>query len=329
MTHILTPTAPRLPKIGPGRIITPKGAHPFASKLRHGNLDSERFLTFAGLLPVNLPEGTRGVVLPDMHIPAHDKKCLWIVKQAIRDFSPDIGVNIGDALDFYAASAWVADPSVKRDFQMEVDEGREVLDDVMDSSGAYWWYHVMGNHCGRQWRAVQNRCPEFANALNPLTRERALSVHDLLGYGPKDNITFLYDMAERGGYGGGIVVNGDVTFHHGYLVMPKPGASARGDADKNGRSVVHGHTHRIGMTVRNTTIGGERIAVELGHLIDDSHPYIAYSNLLNNHHKGMAFFTIIGGKVHIELVPIVETIVDGQPRHVMVFGDRVYVTPDR
>lgn len=35
------------------------------------------YLSFAGILPVDLPDGTRIAVLPDIHVPAHDKLLLW------------------------------------------------------------------------------------------------------------------------------------------------------------------------------------------------------------------------------------------------------------
>lgn len=297
--------------------------------LRHGNLNGEfKFLTFAGLLPVFLPDGTKIAVLPDIHVPAHDKKVMWAVLRALKDFQPDIVILIGDVADCFAISAWPADPSVKRDFQNELDETRELMDEIREVSGCYWMFFIMGNHEDRMWRLLTNVAPSLANVLNPKTRERAMSIHDLLGYGPEDNVTFLYDLAERGGFGGGIVANGGYEWHHGYIVRPAPGASPRADADKTGRSTHHGHTHRKGMVVRETTTG-EIVAVEGGHLIEEGHPYIAYSNLLNNHHQGFDLCKVINGKIHTQPVPVVEFNIDGKLTKGFIVGDKTYLAADR
>jgi predicted phosphodiesterase len=297
--------------------------------LQHGNLNSEfKFLTFAGLLPVFLPDGTKIAVLPDIHVPAHHKQILWAVKRALKDFQPDIIILIGDVADCFSISAWPADPSVARNFQEELDGTRELVDELMEVSGAYWLFYIMGNHEDRMWRILTNVAPQLANVVNPTTREKAMAVHDLLGYGPEDHVTFIYDIAERGGFGGGLVVNGDTEYHHGFIVRPRPGSSPRADADRSGRSTTHGHTHRAGMSVRETTTG-EIVAVESGHLVDPAHPYLAYANLLNNWHPAITFDTVHGGKIHSETLPIDQVEIDGQLRYVLSFNEKDYVSSDR
>ncbi|HEY9777499.1 MAG TPA: metallophosphoesterase [Planktothrix sp.] len=297
--------------------------------LKHGNLNGEfKFLTFAGLLPVHLPDGTKIAVLPDIHVPAHHKQIMWAVLRALKDFQPDIVILIGDVADCFAISAWPADPGVTRNVQAELEQSRELADEIMEVSGAYWLFWIMGNHEDRMWRFLTNVAPQLANIVNPTTREKAMAIHDLLGYGPDDHVTFLYDLSERGGFGGGIVVNGDTEYHHGFIVRPKPGASPRADSDRTGRSTTHGHTHRAGMTVRETTTG-EVVAVESGHLVDPRHPYLAYANLLNNWHPAVTFDTIVGGKVHSEVLPIDQVEIDGQLRYVLSFKEKDYVSSDR
>lgn len=286
------------------------------------------FLSFAGILPVVLPDGTKIAVLPDIHVPAHNRKIMWAVLRALKDYKPDIVILIGDVADCFAISAWPADPSVTRNFQEELEETRRVIDKIMKVSGCYWLFYVMGNHEDRMWRHLTHVAPALANVINHSTREKALAVHDLLGYGPEDHVTFLYDLAERGGFGGGLIVNEDTEFHHGFIVRPHPGASPRADADRSGRSTTHGHTHRAGFTVRETT-AGEVVGMELGHLVDPTHPYLAYANLLNNWHPAIGFGTIVGGKVHMEVLPIVQTMVDGQLRHVFTWKGKTYVSADR
>ena len=52
------------------------------------------------------------------------------------------------------------------------------------------------------------------------------------GMASTSRVTFIYDLAERGGFGGSILINGDLDLHHGRIVRPKPGASPRADADE-------------------------------------------------------------------------------------------------
>lgn len=297
--------------------------------LKHGNLDGEfKFLTFAGLLPVFLPDGTKIAVLPDIHVPAHDKKVMWAVKRALKEFQPDILILIGDVADCFSISAWPADPSVKRDFQAELDMTRDLIDELMEISGCYWCFYIMGNHEDRMWRMLTNVAPQLANVVNPNTREKAMAVHELLGYGPEDHVTFIYDIAERGGFGGGLVVNEDMEFHHGFIVRPSPGASPRADSDRTGRSTTHGHTHRAGFSMRETTVG-EIVGMELGHLVDPAHPYLAYANLLNNWHQAIGFGSVVGGKIHMEVLPIIQMPVNGQLRKVLSWKGQDFVSSDR
>jgi len=50
------------------------------SQIRVGNLDLESsYLTFNGVLPVELPNGIRIVILPDLHAPAHHEAIIWAI----------------------------------------------------------------------------------------------------------------------------------------------------------------------------------------------------------------------------------------------------------
>jgi hypothetical protein len=298
--------------------------------MRLGKLEKGfSFLSFAGILPVTLPDGCKLAVLPDIHVPAHHKKIWWSVLQFLKDYQPDIVVVIGDVADVFGASAWPADPGVFRNLQDELDQTRRLLDQIKEVSGCYWIFVVMGNHEDRLWRYMTNVAPHLANVVDAKTRERIVSIPGLLGYGPDDNITFLFDLAERGGFGGGIVVNDDMEFHHGFIVRPVPGASPRADADRTGRSTTHGHTHRAGFSVRETT-EGHVAGFELGHLTDPTHAYLAYANLLNNWHPAIGVATVVGGTVHMEVLPIRQvTMADGQLRHIFAFDGKEYVSSDR
>lgn len=301
-----------------------------ADAMRIGPLDrSFGFLTFNGLLPVNLPDGTRVAVLPDLHVPAHNKKVIWAVKAFLKDFQPHIIVLIGDVADVFALSRWPSPPRVVKNMQKELDEARRLVDEFIRISGCLHVFWIMGNHEDRAFRYLTDPAAGVANILDFKTHEPILSFHGLMGYGPKDPVTFVYDLHEKGGYGGGIVVNDDMEFHHGYIVRPQPGASPRADVDRTGRSTAHGHTHRAGFSARETTLKGVLRAYELGHLVDPEHDYLGYANLLNNWHMAVGAGFINGGKVHLKVLPVKQVKIDGQRRFALTFAGKVYVQSDR
>jgi predicted phosphodiesterase len=317
------------------RIATARNLEPEAVRqaildgIRIGNHGKDfGFLSYPGILPVNLPDGARIVVLPDIHVPAHNKKIMWALLRFLREYRPHIIIFIGDVADVFALSRWPAPPRVSKNVQQELDETRRLVDEIIEVSGCAHAFYIMGNHEDRVYRYLTDPASHLAGVLDAATREPILSFHGLMGYKPEDPVTFVYDLAEKGGYGGGLLVNNDMLFHHGYIVRPNPGASPRADADKTGLSTTHGHTHRAGMSARETDEGIIR-AIELGHLTDPTHPYMGYANLLNNWHPAFGAGLVHGGKVHLQVVPIKQVTIDGQRKFVFTFAGKVYTQADR
>jgi hypothetical protein len=298
--------------------------------MRIGNLDgSYKYLSYAGILPVNLPDGTKVVVLPDIHVPAHNKKLMWAVLEFLKAYKPHIVILIGDVADVFALSRWPAPPRVVKNMQRELDQTRRLIDKIIEVSGCIHLFVIMGNHEDRIFRYLTDPAAGLAGVLNFDTREPILSFHALMGFKPGDPVTFIYDLHERGGFGGAILVNNDLEFHHGFIVRPHPGASPRADADRTGKSTGHGHTHRAGMSVRETTSGLVR-AFEFGHLVDPEHPYMGYANLLNNWHPAIGAGVVAGGKLHMKVLPIKQTTCeDGQTRFKFTFGGKIFTQSDR
>ena len=286
------------------------------------------YISFPGILPLDLPDGTRIVVLPDIHVPAHNKLVMWAVKRFLKDYQPHILILIGDVADVFALSRWGKPPRVSADMQNELDETRRLVDSLIKVSGCLHCFYIMGNHEDRILRYLKDPASGVANILDFRTREPIMSFHGLMGYKKGDPVTFIYDLDERSGYGGALLINGDMEFHHGFIVRPKPGASPRADADRTGRSVSHGHTHRAGMTTRD--MGSETLrAYEFGHLVDPTHPYLGYANILNNWHMAIGAGEILAGKVHLQTLPIKEVEHNGKPKFTMVFNGKPYRASDR
>ncbi len=294
-----------------------------------GNLKgNQQFLTFGGILPVTFPNGTKIVVLPDIHCPAHNAMLMWAILAFLKDYQPDVIIFIGDVADVFALSAWPNPPRSVKNIQSELDETRRLVDKIISVSKCKQAFYIMGNHEDRVFRYLKNVAPGAATILDYNTREPILSFHGLMGYKIGDKVTFIYDLAEQGGFGGGLRVNDDMTFHHGFIVRPNPGASPRADSARFGQSTTTGHTHRLGCSA--TTTANETIrAFELGHLVNPNHAYLAYANMLNNWHPGFGVGQIVGGKVHLEAVPVRNVNLDGNDKLVFTFGGKIYQSADR
>jgi hypothetical protein len=299
------------------------------------NFATYGFLTFAGILPLFLPDGTRFVVLPDIHAPAHNRRLMWAIKQFLAWYKPDFLIFIGDLADIFALSRHPKQLRVVTNAQMEFEVTRRLVDELIEVSGCVHAFIIPGNHEDRIYRFLQDMAPQLGSIVDPHTRE-PFSFHQAMGYTANDPVTFIYGTEMRGGYEGGLLLNNDLGFHHGIVVAPKPGVSPLRDMDRWSRSIVHGHTHREGMVSRDVTPTDEMIAgvirgYEIGMLVDMDHAYMSYAKQMwPNWHPGFAVGTVHNGLPHLQPVPIAPvTDAKGQSKLTFVWDGRVFTEADR
>ena len=300
------------------------------SQIRVGGLDlNSSYLTFNGVLPVELPDGTRVAVLPDLHAPAHHEGIMQAIKEWLHDYQPHLLILIGDVCDAFGLSAWPKGPRVPSDLNNELWEARKLIDELIEISGCVHCFIIMGNHEDRARRWLMNYGATISRVTGAESHEPILSFHELMGYKPGDKVTFIYDAQQAGGFGGGLYINDDLRFIHGYIVRPRPGASPRAVADGDMKSVVHGHTHRLGANFREILRGVIR-AYEIGNLVNPMHPMMAYANLLNNWHPGFLAAEVVNGKVLGNLVPIIQVQPSpGRYKHVFMYDGKLYTSSNR
>ena len=293
------------------------------------------FLTFAGILPLDLPDGTRIVVLPDIHAPAHNKRLMWAVKKFLAKYRPHILISIGDLADIFALSRHPKGLRVPTNAQAEFEVTRRLWDELVEVSGCVWSFVILGNHEDRVYRFLQEMAPQLGGIVDPKSRE-PFSFHAQMGYTAKDNITFLYGTEERGGYEGGLLLNNDLGLHHGIIVRPKAGASPLADMDRWMWSIVHGHTHRMGMVARELSEPNEEYVTgmlrgfELGMLVDPDHSYMAYAKqMFPNWHPGFGVFNVHNGVLHQQPVPIKPVTVDGKTKLGFAYNGELFLESDR
>jgi Calcineurin-like phosphoesterase len=292
-------------------------------------------LTYSGVIPVDLPDGTMVTIIPDLHVPAQDERAwallimyLEKLKEHCRKTKTElIVIAIGDVIDVYALGAWIADPQVKKDLNKEVEVAGRRLREIIEASGCIHLYVILGNHEDRAKRAIMNNYPELAHIEDFDSKEPILALHRLAGFKSKHRVTFIGDMMDRGGFGGGVNINNDVMNLHGHIVAPQPGTSARKTAEHLWMSSNTGHTHRTGFQVWQTTKGTKR-AYEGGWLGDERRGEVGYANILNNWFKSIVKGQIVNGKLLQTILPIKKAKVAGKMRYCMLLWGELLVAPD-
>jgi hypothetical protein len=291
------------------------------------------FLTFEGILPLTLPDGTRGVIIPDVHAPAHHGPLMWALENFLADYKPHILIFVGDLADIFALSRHPKGLRTVSNAQWEFEVTRRLMDRLIEASGAEIVIVVPGNHEDRVYRFLQDLAPQIGSLLHPHTRE-PLSFHGQLGYTAKDPVVFIYGTEARGGFEGGVLINNDLSVHHGIIVRPKASFSPLADMDRWMRSIVHGHTHRLGFVSRDVTPSKEYPSgvlrgYELGNLANMDHSFMAYSRgMWPNWHHGFGVLNVHNGIAHLQPVPI-SVIASASDKLGFAWDGQVYTEADR
>lgn len=193
-------------------------------------------------------EFKKTVVIPDLHVPYHDVESLQALNQFIRDFKPDTIIQQGDMYDFYDISRFDKNPERVGYLQKELDIGFKI-----------WWewrrlcpearlVFKKGNHEGRMEKYLM-RNPELFS-LRSLKLPTIFGLDKLnVEYVPSEQNFFINDNL--------MVLHGDKD--DGCKYSANSAYSAKLTLDKIGKSLIMGHTHRLGLhykTVLDKTMMG-------------------------------------------------------------------------
>ena len=238
----------------------------------------------------------RIAIIPDLQVPLHDQRSVDLVLEWLSDFQPDLLVNVGDDADMTQISRWVRG---RKDeyvggLQRDLDATRRVHGLFREAVGPDCEYVVKrSNHVDRFEHYLSRGAPAFTDL-------RVLNVPDLLGY-TEHGITY----ADKGPYPfapGWVVAHGD----EGSLIQTA-GGTAMNLAQRWGKSVVCGHTHRFGLQhkhhVVNGKIVGELFGFEVGHLMDLKRAGYLKAGY-GNWQQGVGAMLVIDGHVHLHPLPI-------------------------
>lgn len=204
----------------------------------------------------------------EMQIPYENPKHFSAFLQYALDFKPDRVVIIGDFLDVPGPSRWNRGTALEfsHDLQKECTKGNDYLRQLRNTVGDQCVidFHN-GNHEKRVQSYIRNKAPAF-DGLDALRIPNLLGF-DLLG------INLLADVAPFAS--GWITTHGDSISKS---VSAISGGTAIRQGKRLGKSVICGHTHRLGM-INETLMGKSLTGIETGHMMDlNKASYVSYPN---------------------------------------------------
>lgn len=227
------------------------------------------------------------IVLPDLHIPFHDKRLLdlWMTRLLDRQFE---GVDIiGDMIDCYSLSRFDTNPERKNTFQQEIDEARAVLADIQHFLPNADIRYSEGNHEDRLRKVLWGKCSALAHMRN-------LSIPNLLGL---DSLGIKWHSTQNP-----YRIQG-LWYTHGDILRKHAGQSARAKSESLNGSVMIGHCHRMGWSPR-TTHTGTQDAYECGHMSDPAQ--LDYVRSTFNWQAGWAEVTFDEGTHRVDFYRVVD-----------------------
>lgn len=227
------------------------------------------------------------LLVPDTHVPYHDKKALELVHKVAAYLKPDQIVIGGDFIDNYTVSAHSKDPNRALRLKEEVVATIKELEKIK-KLGAKKLVFLGGNHEDRLERYLMDKAPELYNIISTpkiLELER-------MGY--------KYHPYKESYRIGKLVLTHD---------LGKAGRTAHLKAlDDAHHNIVIFHTHRLGYAVEGNINGDKHVGAMLGWLgdvetIDYKHKALAKKEWALAF--GVAYHDPSTGNVHVQPVPIV------------------------
>ena len=260
--------------------------------------------------PVSLPAPKRAkanvtantgvtIVASDLHFPLQDDAAVSVLLRTIEELRPERVVLNGDLPDLLAISKYPKD--VRQTWSLH-DEAvafhgfLRALEEVLPADAAL--IEIDANHSGdgtesRWWRYLSDRIPEL------LKTPRALQVMSYPAWWHPE--WSRIQMKPE------LVIAEDLLITHGTFVRRGGGMSAKAHSESYLNSVMHGHTHRQGSSMRRVpAIGsrGEQVikAYEIGCLCRLDPGYVSVPDWT----QGFAIVVEGEGRYGVELVTIEE-----------------------
>lgn len=245
----------------------------------------------------------RWLTIPDLQVPDEDRKAVDSVLRFVDEYQPDGLLCVGDELDSPEPSRWNKGYAGEYagTLQKSIDRCNGLLADFRDVLGPDKPFHLMRSNHGERIRTYLAR---YAPALGSL---RALDYAALLGL---SDLGITYHEQPFEFAPGWMLAHGD----EGSMTQT-PGGTALSLAKKWGKSVVCGHTHRMGLQHHHQYVNSKAssllFGMEVGHLMD-----LKKANYLkagsSNWQQAVGLIEVDGKRVQPTLVPIFNSAVQYQ-----------------
>jgi len=238
----------------------------------------------------------RVVVLSDLQIPYHDEAAIKRVISFIKWYKPTQLWCVGDELDAPEPSRWNKGMAGEyaTTLQDSIDMTYNVMADFRNALGRTKPFIIQrSNHTDR----IQTYIRKYAPAFNSL---ESLQIEKLLGYDDL-NIQYLHRFKEL--LPGWVMAHGDEG-----RAIQVPGSTALSLAKKLGKSVVCGHTHKLGLQHETTGLYGKnrtQFGLEVGHLMDIKQASYLTTGVAN-WQQGIGILVEKNRKVTPYAVPIID-----------------------
>lgn len=187
------------------------------------------------------------LIIPDSHIPYHDKKAVQLLYKVAKSYKPDIIVVLGDYADFYSVSSHSKDPNRVNKLEYELQAVNAELDEL-DSLKAKQKVFIAGNHENRLERYLAEKAPELFNVV---------TIPELLKLKQRKWTYVPYKMDYK---------IGQVYWTHDVGTAGRSAVfNALGTYQGN---IVTGHTHRLAYIIEGNARGKPHVSASFGWLGD-------------------------------------------------------------
>lgn len=228
------------------------------------------------------------LIIPDAHIPYHDKRAYALMFKAAQAFKPDRVIIMGDYADFYAASSFSKNPNRIRGLDEELKQVIVELKNLKTLKASKYVF-IEGNHCNRLTRYLMDKAPELYNVISiPKILKLDELNYEFIPY--KDyykvgHMHFTHDLGNAGR-----------TAHLKAL-------------DSFQDNIVIGHVHRMHYAVEGDARGKKHCSATFGWLGDeDAVDYMHKAKIKRewSHGFGLGYHEVSTGNVHLVPVPILD-----------------------
>jgi predicted MPP superfamily phosphohydrolase len=131
----------------------------------------------------------RALIIPDTHLPYHDKRAYKLMIKVAKELDPHEIVILGDYADFYSVSSHGKDPTILGLLIDEVESVNKHLDELDDLFPRAKKVYICGNHEHRLERYLCDKAPALfgITSIEHLFKLNLRPNWKFVPYGPRQN----------------------------------------------------------------------------------------------------------------------------------------------